>query len=205
MPVRRCVGALLAGGAASRMGGAPKGLELVGGRRIADRAADALRQAADDLVLVVGDRQAPAWLPGVRAVPDARPGLGALGGIHAALTAAAGADVLVLPWDAPFVPAPMLRALREAGELAEADVAAPRSRSPWGFEPLCAWYAASALEHVTALLDAGDGRAGALARRCRHLVVDVSSWGRPDDIFFNVNTPTDLDRARAIAARLGAP
>ncbi len=205
MTGRRCVGALLAGGAASRMGGAPKGLELVGGLRIADRAATALRAAADDIMLLAGERRGDAWVPGVRVVADARPGLGALGGIHAALAAADGADVLVLPWDAPFVPAALLRALREAGEIAEADVAAPRSRSPWGFEPLCAWYAASALTHVTALLDAGDSRAGALAGRCRHVVVDASSWGDPDDIFFNVNTPADLDRARAIAARLGGP
>lgn len=205
MPARRCVGALLAGGAATRMGGAPKGLEQVGGRRVVDRAADALRHSADDVLLVANDPQAPAWLPGARIVADVRPGLGALGGIHAALTAAAGADVLVLPWDAAFVPGPLLRALRDAGELSAADVAAPRSRSPWGFEPLCAWYAASALPHVAALLDARDGRAGALASRCRHLVVDASSWGDPDDIFFNVNTPDDLRRAQAIAARLDIP
>lgn len=204
MPARRCVGALLAGGAATRMGGVPKGLELVGGRRLVDRAAEALRHAADDVVLVANDPQAPTWLPGAAVVADVRPGLGALGGIHAALTAAAGADVLILPWDAAFVPASLLRAVRDAGALDDADVAAPRSRSPWGFEPLCAWYAASALSHVTALLDAGDGRAGALAARCRHLVVDASSWGDPDDIFLNVNTPADLDRARAIAARLDA-
>ncbi len=184
------------------MDGALKGLEVAGNRRLLDRAAESLRAAADCLAIIANDPSATGWIPGVRIVPDARPGLGALGGIHAALTAAAGADVLVLPWDAGFVPSGLLRELREAGELHGADVAAPRSNSPWGFEPLCAWYSASVISHVVALLDEGDGRAGALAVRCRHLVVDSSSWGDPDDIFFNVNTPADLDRARAIAARL---
>lgn len=201
---RRCVGAILAGGQASRMGGAPKGLALVGGTRMIDRAAAALRDAADDLMLVANDPSAGEWLPGTRVVRDARPGLGALSGIHAALAAADG-DVLVLPWDVPFVPAALLRALRDAGELDNADACAPASGSPWGFEPLCAWFARDALPAVDALLDAGDGRAGALATRARFVTMDATHWGSPDEIFFNVNTPADLAYADARAqSRLAA-
>jgi len=161
----------------------------------------ALRGAADDLLLVANADDAASWLPGVPVVRDRRAGFGALGGIHAALESS-GNDVLVLAWDTPFVPAGLLRALRDAGELGDAAIVAPRSASPWGFEPLCAWYSRAALGPVTAQLDGGEARVGALAGRAQVLSVDVSSWGDPDDLFFNVNTPSDLDRARAVAARV---
>jgi molybdopterin-guanine dinucleotide biosynthesis protein A len=201
MSARRCTGAILAGGQSSRMGGTAKGLLTVGGERLIDRAATALRGATDALIIVANDPGAPAWIPGVPTVSDARPGLGALSGIHAALRAS-GTDLLVLAWDAPFVPGQLLRAVRDAGELEGAGMAAPASRSPWGFEPLCCWLSSDAIGPVEALLDANDGRVGALGAQLRLVTVDASSWGDPDDIFFNVNSPTDLDRAAAMAARM---
>ena len=196
--VRRCVGAVLAGGQGTRMGGIAKGLRPVGAHRMIDRAAAAIRDCTDDLVLVATHPSAAEWLPGVRVVRDARPGLGALSGIHAAL-ASTDADVLVVPWDMPFVPAALLRALRDAGELEDADACAPLSRSPWGFEPLCAWFAQGVLPAVDSLLDAGDGRAGAIATHARLVTIDATHWGDPDELFFNVNTPEDLALANARA------
>lgn len=194
-----CTGVILAGGAAARMGGEAKGLLRVGGRRIIDRVASALAEAADHVVVSANTPGAAAWLPNLARIEDRRPGYGALSGIQAALEATGG-DILTLAWDAPFVPSALLRALREAGELNHADMAAPASRSPWGFEPLCAWFGAGALDAVCAALDAHDGRVGALASRARLITVDVSSWGDPDEVFFNVNTHADLDRAEVIAA-----
>jgi molybdopterin-guanine dinucleotide biosynthesis protein A len=198
MTPRRCTGAILAGGRAVRMGGKPKGLELVGGRRILDRVAEALREATDELLIVANDPGADAWLPGVRVVPDLRPGHGPASGVHAALLAA-GTDVLVLAWDAPFVPAGLLRALRAEGESGNAGFVAPSSDSPWGFEPLCAWYAQHATAAVETVLDTPGAGIGALASAVPTVRYDASSWGAPDAIFLNVNTPDDLERANAIA------
>ena len=200
-PARRCTGVILAGGQASRMGGVPKGLLEICGIRMIDRVATALRAATDDLVLVANEPAADGWLSGVRRVADVERGLGALSGIHAALSATA-TDILVIAWDAPFVPAGLMRTLRNDGEQACAGMAAPKSQSPWGFEPLCAWFSHDALHATGTLLGARDGRVGALAERLTMTTVDASSWGDPDDIFFNVNTPADLDRAATIAARL---
>lgn len=197
---RRCVGAILAGGQGTRMGGIAKGLCTVGGRRMIDRAAVALRECCDDVMLVANDVAAAEWLPGVRVVCDAHPGLGALGGIHAALTST-GADIIVVAWDMPFVPAALLRALRDTGELEGADACAPSSGSPWGFEPLCAWFARGVLPAVDSLLDAGDGRAGAIAAHARLVTIDATPWGNPDELFFNVNTPAELATADARAER----
>ena len=94
-------------------------------------------ESPDDLLLIANDPGANDWLPGIRCASDVRPGVGSLGGIHAALVRAGG-PVLVVAWDMPFVPAELLRDLRALG--GDADVAAPESGSRRGVEPLCAYY-----------------------------------------------------------------
>ncbi|MBI3566652.1 MAG: molybdenum cofactor guanylyltransferase [Gemmatimonadetes bacterium] len=195
---RRCTGAILAGGRATRMGGTPKGLATVGGRRIIDRVASALADAADELLVVSNDASADAWLAGVRAVADVRPGAGALSGLHAALHHA-GTDLMVVAWDAPFTSTALLDALRDAGEFEDAGAAVPRSAARSGFEPLCAWYAASCLDPVTRAIDEGRFHAGGWQRAVRLLELDPSPFGDPATIFFNVNTPDDLVRAERLA------
>ena len=71
---------MLAGGGATRFGGRPKGLETIGGERILDRLVDTLTEALGEPPLLVANApDAGAWRPGLRVVPDVRPGLGALG------------------------------------------------------------------------------------------------------------------------------
>ena len=195
-----CTGVILAGGAASRYGGRPKGLERVGGRRVIDRVADALAGAADELLLIANDPAAHAWLPGVPMAADVRPGLGSLGGIHAAIVRAGG-PVLVVAWDMPFVPAALLRALREAG--ARADAAVPESGSRRGLEPLCAYYSTACVPAIERRLDANDMRVVSFfedVRVERLPEADVRQFGDPSILFMNVNTPDDLALAERHAA-----
>lgn len=199
---RRCTGAILAGGGATRFGGRPKGLEVVDGRRVLDRAADALRPASDALLLVANATDAASWLPGVPVRPDVRPGLGSLGGLHAALAHAGGTDVLVLPWDMPFVPPGLMAALRATGESLDVDAVLAEGDGPGGIEPLCAWYAAPALAAVARLLDRGERRVRELAQELRVARLpraEVARHGDPAMMFLNVNTPAELARARALA------
>jgi len=189
-----CTGAIIAGGRATRFGGVAKGLERVGGVRIIDRAAAALRDACDELIIVANDPAAGGWISGVRAVPDLRPDSGPLGGLQTAL-ANSGAAMLVLSWDSPFVPAGLMRALRDAGEAAEADAAVPVSNSLWGFEPLCAWYRASCRSAIDRRLAAGELRAAGWQDDVKTIRLDASPWGDPDEIFFNVNSSADLSMA----------
>jgi molybdopterin-guanine dinucleotide biosynthesis protein A len=195
-----CTGAIIAGGRATRFGGAAKGLELVGGVRIIDRVAQALAESSDEVIVVANDPAASTWIPGARVVPDEKPGFGALGGVHAALVYSANAAI-VLSWDSPFVPGALLRALRSAGEAAGADAAVPMSNSPWGFEPLCAWYRASCAPTVERHLDSGDLHAGSWLREVKVVQLDCSPWGDPDEIFFNVNSSEDLAMANTLAGR----
>ena len=195
-----CTGVILAGGAASRYGGLPKGLERVAGQRIIDRVADALRRVTDDLLLVANDPAAAGWLHGSRVQQDIVPNAGGLGGIHAALHAA-HTPVLIVAWDMPFVPSALLARLRELGE--GVDVAVPESGSRRGVEPLCAFYAPSCLPAIEQSLADGDRRVIGFHERVRVARLpanEVSAFGDPALLFMNVNTPDDLTRAEAHAA-----
>lgn len=201
-PASLVTGVILAGGLASRYGGLPKGLERVAGERIVDRVAKALGATTDALLVVANDPGADAWLPGVRRVPDVLPGLGTLGGIHAALVHAAG-PVIVVAWDMPFVPASLLAELRELGESTGADAAVPESDSKRGLEPACAYYTPECRAPIEARLAAGDRRVVAFYDDVRVARLDaerVARHGDPARLFLNVNTPDDLARAERIAA-----
>ena len=193
MAAESVTGVILAGGQATRFGGQPKGLELVRGTRIIDRVAAALRAVADDLLLVSNDSDAATWLPGVRTVRDVRPGSGSLGGIHTALMHA-GTSVIIVAWDMPFVTSTLLAPLRET----DADVVVYESRSPRGVEPLCAFYRPSCLGPIEQQIDTGDLRVVGFFDRVR--VVRLPPPMDPDVTFMNVNTPSDLALAEALAA-----
>lgn len=195
-----CTGVILAGGQATRFGGLPKGLELVRGKRVIDRVADALRSACDELLLVANDPAAAGWLPGVPATADIRPGLGSLGGLLTALTRA-GSPVVIVAWDMPFVPGGLLRALREEGESGAYDAVLPRSGSRRGAEPLCAYYTQACAAPIERQLGAGDRRMIGFLGEVRVHWLDpaaIRRFGDPARIFLNINEPADLETAQGL-------
>lgn len=191
-------GAILAGGAASRFGGQPKGLEVVGGQRILDRLVDVMVDAFGAPPLLVANApEAASWRTDLRVVPDVQPGLGALGGILTAVREAP-APVVVVAWDMPFITAPLLGAL--AAGLEEVDAVLPESGSRRGVEPLCAAYGPAVEAAIGRAVAVGDPRAIGFHPWIRVRRLDRSAlarFGTPDQLFFNVNTPDDLARARA--------
>lgn len=198
-------GAILAGGGATRYGGRPKGLERVGGQAILDRLVAAFTEALGaEPLLVANANDAPSWRPGLRVVRDVRPGLGALGGLFTAVTAAP-APVVVAAWDMPFVPAALLRRLADG--LAGHDCVLPSSGGPRGLEPMCAAYGPGCAGPMAEALDRGDLRAIAFHPRVNVGILtgaEVAAYGDPADLFFNVNTPDDLASAELTWQRLAS-
>jgi len=196
-----CTGVILAGGQSSRYGGRPKGLERVHGSRVIDRVAGVLAAETDSLLLIANDPDAASWLPGVRVESDVRPGIGSLGGIHAALVHAR-TPVIVVAWDMPFVPQGLIAELRARGE--DADVVAPESGSSRrGLEPLCAFYSQACVAPIERALDADDRRVVAFfehVRVARVAAEDVRRFGDPERLFMNVNTPGELALAEQYAS-----
>lgn len=177
------------------MGGAPKGLLEVGGRRILDRLADAFLDALGAQPLLVANApEAPTWRPDLRVVPDLRPGAGSLGGLYTAVLLAP-APVVCVAWDMPFVTPALIRLL--AAGLAQADVCIPASGGRRGLEPLCAAYGPAAGPAMAQALDRGDLRAVAFHEAVRVRVVPEEEIrrlgdGDPARLWFNVNTADDL-------------
>ncbi|CAA9296202.1 MAG: hypothetical protein AVDCRST_MAG89-148 [uncultured Gemmatimonadetes bacterium] len=196
------LGAILAGGASRRFG-APKALASVGGRRIVDRARDALSRVADPVVVIANDPTLFADL-GLPLRPDDVPGLGALGGIRTALRWAREMDrtgALVVACDMPFVSARLLRALAERAASADVDAVVPESGGRRGIEPLCAWYSVRCLAEADRMLADGERQAFRLADRVRaeRIPIDeVRRIGDPGILFLNVNTVDDLRAAERI-------
>jgi molybdopterin-guanine dinucleotide biosynthesis protein A len=186
----------LAGGGATRFEGKPKGLELVGGERILDRLVGVMTAALGEPPLLVANApDARSWRPDLRTVGDARPGLGALGGIYTAVVEAP-APVVCVAWDMPFVSVSLIRAL--AGALDRNDAVLPQSSGRRGVEPLCAAYGPACRDAIADSLDGGDLRAIGFHDRIRVGILplaEVRALADPDLLFFNVNTADDLAKA----------
>ena len=145
--------------------------------------------------LVANAPDAALWHPGLRIVPDRIAGAGTLGGLHAALLTAQG-PIVCAAWDMPFLPAGLLRLL--GARLSGFDAVLPASGGPRGLEPLCAGYGLACLAPIEAAMARQDFRAIGFHHDVRVDVVDRASiepFGDPEWLFFNVNTPADLDRA----------
>jgi molybdopterin-guanine dinucleotide biosynthesis protein A len=191
-------GAVLTGGASTRMGRDKARLEL-GGVPCATRVARVLEPLCAELLLVGGDP--PESAPG-RRVPDPAGPVCALRGLCGALEASGAGRVLVVATDLPLVTPDLLLALMA---WPEADAVVPRSAE--GPHPLCALYRReAALPAVRGLLAQG--------RLKLQGVLDAldTAWLEPADVarvdpdglaLSNLNTPRDL--ARAEAALRGGP
>jgi molybdopterin-guanine dinucleotide biosynthesis protein A len=196
----RITGVIQAGGRSTRMGGRPKALMELGGRRIIDRVADVLREVSDDLLIVTNTPELYASL-GVPMVPDAFPDHGSLGGIYSGLRAAAGEVAFTVACDMPFLMPEVARLV--TARAGDADVVVPLVGEQ--FETLHACYAKSCLGPIETRLRAGQLKIIGFYDEVRVLEIkagDVARYRPPEVVFMNVNTPDELEAARALLPAL---
>lgn len=185
-------GAILTGGASTRMGRDKAALEFRG-VPCATRVARVVASLCEEVLLVGGDP--PADAPGLRVPDPAGPGC-ALRGLTAALEAARAPRVLVLATDLPLITPDLLLALVA---WPEADAVVPRSAE--GPHPLCALY------RRDAVLPAARERLAAGRLKLQGVLDAVdTAWLEPADLarvdpaglaLTNLNTPADLARAES--------
>ncbi len=196
----KITGVIQAGGKSTRMGGQPKALLELGGRRIIDRVVEVIRAVTDETLIVTNTPELYASV-GLPMVPDVFPDHGSLGGIYSGLKAAASAAAFTVACDMPFlVPAVARLVTSRAGE---ADVVIPRVGTQ--LETLHACYGKGCLAPIEARLAAGQFKIVGFFDEVRVLEIpeaDVARLRAPELVFMNVNTPEELGRARGLLAAL---
>jgi molybdopterin-guanine dinucleotide biosynthesis protein A len=196
----KITGVIQAGGKSTRMGGRPKALMELGGRRIVERVLAALTGAVDDVLIVTNTPELYAFL-GLPMVADVYPDRGSLGGIYSGLRAA-GHTAFTVACDMPFLHPDVVRlVVTRAGE---GDVVVPRVGAQ--LETMHAAYGKACLPHIEQRLQAGQLRIVEFFDRVRVVEIaeaEVARFRDPAVAFMNVNTPDELERARALAAELG--
>ena len=188
-------GFILVGGLSSRMGEDKSRLRL-GGRTFVEIAAEALA-AVSSRVRVVGSRPG-VESHGLTVVRDRHEGLGALGGLHAALAACEARWAAVVSCDLPFVTAGLFERLASLrGD--DVDAVAPLQEDGRP-QPLCALYAAArCLETAERLIRTGELRPRVLLQTVRTRWVQFDQLADLDGsrlFFHNVNTPANYEEAK---------
>jgi len=194
-------GVIQAGGKSTRMGGQPKALLELGGRRIIERVLDAIAPVVDDVLVVTNTPELYAFL-GLPMVADVYPDHGSLGGIFSGLTAATGDAAFTVACDMPFLHRDVARLV--VARAGEGDVVVPRVGQQ--METMHAVYGKTCLGPIEARLTAGRLKIVGFFDSVRVVEIDEADVARhraPDVVFMNVNTPEELARARALAVELG--
>ena len=194
----KSAGVILAGGASRRMG-RDKLLLEVDGVPLLRRVYDTLASRCQDIV-VVGVSVSP--IPGVRCVPDLRPGReGPLAGIEAGLVAARNDLVFVAAGDMPFLPEELVASLLRDVDGDRARVAVPYHGGR--AHPLCAAYCREVLADLSFCLNLGVRAAHTFLESLDGVQyvrdAGLAKFGDPELLLMNVNSPADLEQARKVS------
>jgi molybdenum cofactor guanylyltransferase len=188
---RDVVGAVLAGGRATRMGGAKAGAELRG-RPLIEYPLAAMEEAGiAACVLAKRDTALPALPVPLWLEPDApaHPFCGVVAAIEQA-----GGPVVVCGCDVPFVRAKLLRHLADS----KAPLVVPRFGGR--LHPLLARYGPELLEPLREALAAERPLQAVVAELGPQFIdeEELRRFGDPELLTFNVNTAEDLRRAEKL-------
>jgi molybdopterin-guanine dinucleotide biosynthesis protein A len=188
-------GFILVGGASRRMGQDKAQLRL-GPETMLERITGQLSPVTSSVTLV-GSPQANVGhsLP---TVSDVYEKWGALGGIHAALSAAKTDWIIVIACDLPFVTRDLFERLKSfADQSIDAIVPMQPDGRP---QPVCALYRREAcLTEIERLVSAGEHTPRALLANVRTRYVQFAELGDlpgAEHFFLNVNTPEDFEVAK---------
>ncbi|MDD4767896.1 MAG: molybdenum cofactor guanylyltransferase [Desulfotomaculaceae bacterium] len=188
-------GVILAGGKSRRMG-TDKAFLTVGRDAMIERAAAELGKVFPEILISGGDEETGARL-GLKVVPDLIKGWGPLSGIHASLKAARSRKCLFVPCDMPFLSAELANIM--AGLSDGYDVTVPQHGDY--LQPLFAVYDKNCIPAVEEALRDGRHKVVDFYPRVRVKYVSeiiLRAAADIDTVFFNVNTPLDLEKARII-------
>ena len=181
-------GVVLAGGQGSRMGGVDKGLQPFRGKPMAAHAIERLTPQVDEL-LINANRNVEAYAAfGHRVIADEIEGFaGPLAGFERGLAHAAGALVVTVPCDSPFLPHDLVARLRTALESAGAQIAVAKTGER--AHPVFCLMRRGVHESLKQFLSSGQRK---IDRWYSQLQLVEVAFDDEADAFLNINTREEL-------------
>jgi molybdenum cofactor guanylyltransferase len=187
-------GFVLAGGRSLRMGRDKAQIPWGSGTMLSSAVVQ-MKQVTSHVFIVGALETQNARAP---VLADTTPGLGPMGGIHAALTHSETEWNLVLAVDLPLITADFLATIvKHCGGATVAVV--PKVHGQ--LQPLCAAYHRAILPEVERALASGELSIHRLLERLSTRIIeeaDLITGGFHPGMLLNVNTPEDLARAQAM-------
>jgi len=197
-------GVLLAGGKSRRMGEDKRYL-VVGDQTLLERGLSVLRSIFQEVLIVIAQDSPPLEI-GARVVRDLVPDCGSLGGLYTGLTQATRPYIFVVACDMPFLSPAVIAQFTSPRATADIVMANQAAR----LHPMHALYGKRCLPVIEQMI------------RTRHLKIqemvshaslqvryvtdaDLLTIDPAGRSFQNVNTPEDLEVARALLAQLPTP
>jgi molybdopterin-guanine dinucleotide biosynthesis protein A len=193
-------GAVLAGGQGTRMGRINKALITVGGETLFDRIETVLRQACEHFIVIANDKR-PYELRDVAVFSDLVPDSGSLGGLYTAIVRAPTDRVFVCACDMPFVSEALIRHLDH--QLGDHEAVVPCDDH--GLQPMHAIYSRGTAAKLEPRLRRGELKVEHFIGELNARILCASETAcflTRKPAFFNVNTPADLENARALQAEV---
>ncbi len=188
--------AVLAGGKSRRMGN-NKALINIGITSLVENTINKIKPFFQEIILVTNKRESFAHLE-ISMASDIYKNCGPLGGIHAALKTASREFVFVIACDMPFIEPKLIDYIRKSGDQ-NSDIVIPRINDY--SEPLHALYRRNCLPVIESCLSRGELKATSIWPYLRVKFIEreeISRFADPLKVFFNINTPLDLNKAKEI-------
>lgn len=175
----KITGVILAGGKNSRMG-SDKGLLEVDGKKIIERILDAMKQVADEIIIISNGKNYDLF--GYKIYSDILKGCGPMGGIHTALSFSTNEKNLVVACDMPFLTSGDLK--RIINNSSGCEISVPEFEGE--VQPLCAVYSTSCRNKFFKLIASGEWK---MKQALRHFKTKTISFS--ENPFQNINTPEE--------------
>jgi len=190
-------GIILAGGLNKRFSGTNKALMQIGGVKILDYIYPVFNDIFEEIILVTND---PAKYTGwnLKIVTDIYPYRSSLTGIHAGIFYSSKPYSFITACDTPFLKKELIETLLCAVE-PNIDIVIPET--PTGLEPLCAVYSKRCQKPIEKQLEKQEFKIDKFFNKVRIKKITDKDLRLNDPeltSFFNVNTPSSLDKAKEI-------
>jgi molybdenum cofactor guanylyltransferase len=185
-------GVILAGGRSSRMG-TDKALLEFQGEKMIRRTMDVFKGLFREIIIVT-NRPVEYLDQDARIVTDIFPGKGPIGGIHTGLFFSSNEHAFVAACDLPFFNTEFISHM--VSLIGNYDIVVPETEK--GFQPLHAIYSRKCLNRVKTLIIEHRLKVTGFYKGFRTLAIPPREIARFDPagrIFYNVNTPEDLQGA----------